>query len=185
MDEHELVTGLTYGLTDSFEVDATVPVFSIGGAPFVEPLYLLRSKYRFLETPALDLAAGLVLRLFTDRLADESTDGRTQPGLFLYGSGARLPLAAHMYLQPFVNVGADCDEVGTRDLEVRWSLGGDWGVTHGFTVATAVLANRRPLVSRRFEGSIGATTGTVALMSIPVGRRFREAPSRPKASYAQ
>jgi hypothetical protein len=88
---HEAIVGVTYGPTDDLELNLTVPVFSFGGAPGIEPIFL-RGKYLVLDRPELQLAIGLVVRQFTDDLTNESVSGRVQPGLFVYASRKSLPL---------------------------------------------------------------------------------------------
>lgn len=166
LEVHEAIVGATYGVTDDFELNLTVPVFSFGSAPFVEPIYL-RAKYRVVDRPDIQAAIGVTLRLFTElpEAGNSSVfDGRAQSGLFLYAAGPRQTVTRTVFVQPYVNVGLDCDDSGTSDLEVRWALGVDMHLTNRVTAAAAVLAVHRPLISveampviaqNTFDASIG------------------------------
>jgi hypothetical protein len=176
---HQLSAAVTYGVTTNLDVNLTVPVLYVDSETVthgkngsmterttrltVDPIFL-RFKYKLVDRPAVQLATGLVVRLSTQTLFDSHvlSIGRVQPGLFFYGSRERMPVGHGMYLQPYVNLGADGDETGTGSVEAKWGVGLDWTVNERLTTAVAMLGYHRPFVSKDeivfelFNASIGA-----------------------------
>jgi hypothetical protein len=169
---HEFLFAGTYGITENLEVSVGVPLMysnlnvqadllaagvlasdnslkqvSEHVADSSQPVgvgdLLLRSKYRFLDTNSIDLAAGLVLRVPTGDQANLQGIGFFEVAPVLIASTRLFRPASWALLQGHLNatVGFDTEDVGQS--EARWGIGLDWGMSDRVTAALAFLGRNQ------------------------------------------
>lgn len=119
-----------------FRVDDPATTFGVGDL-------LLRAKYRVLATDAVDVAAGLLLRLPTGDVEDLRGIGflEVAPGILASSRVFRPHPWARLQGHLNASVGFDTEDVDAS--EARWGIGLDWGITDGLTAAVAVLGRNQ------------------------------------------
>jgi len=150
----------TYGLTERFDVNLTVPVVytALSRTDRVETFFppaetftahaaasklgvgdvLLRSKYALVQTDPLHLAGGLGVRLPSGRADDFQGTGDVEFLPMLYASSRQWE-RGRIQFQGHLNTGADIDAQNVDAGEGRWSAGLDAGIGQSARLAVAVL----------------------------------------------
>ena len=161
LETHEAIGSVTYGVTDDFEANLTVPliasdfrldsvVHDVGSDVDLPPTrvrsskigigdVILRGKYRLIARPWAHAAFGLVLRSPTGNEDNFQGTGVFEIAPMLYASRDPLPLGRELHLQPYVNAGVNFDADDVDGSEARWGAGLDLVVAEHLTVAGAVL----------------------------------------------
>ena len=168
---HQVLLAFTYGVTDDLEASIALPLMysslHVGAEadaaallttgelvhahqdvaqsthPFAQGDLQLRAKYRFLETPWVNAAGGLLLRIPTGEEEDLQGIGFLELAPALLASTRVFEAATWARLQGQFNVLAGFDTEDVDQSEIRWGLGLDWGITEQATAAIAVLGRNQ------------------------------------------
>jgi hypothetical protein len=162
----------TYGITDDLEVSLAIPlvqsrtaaqatlraaaILASDGSLFrrqltfdgVETAFgvgdlLLRAKYRVLATDAVDVAAGLLLRLPTGDVENLRGVGFLEVAPAVLASSRIFRLRSWARLQGHFNASVGFDTENVDNSEARWGIGLDWGITDRVTAAIGVLGRNQ------------------------------------------
>ena len=167
---NQFTASLTYGVTDDFEVNLTVPLIysildvsvdfarivvldtgpvvdagtlSARERPFGVGDIFLRGKYRLLDLDPIHGAFGVVLRLPSGDKSSYQGTGSFEASPMVYLSTRMFEPAPWARLQGYLNAGVDFDAGNVDDSQARWGVGVDWAPLPSVTAALAVLGRNQ------------------------------------------
>jgi len=188
LDTHQVTTSATYGVTDSLDLNLTVPVLYSDFAVHAVARdrltgqmqhsdvrstklgigdVFVRGKQRLVHGAFGDLAAGLVLRAPAGNQDNFQGTGRWELGPHLYGATPSYALRPGVRLQGYGNGGVGFDVADAERSEARFGFGVDCALGERATVAAAVLGREA------FAGIAPPGFFDVERVDPATGRHFR------------
>jgi hypothetical protein len=193
LDTDQVVTNLTYGVTDDLELNVAVPViyseFGLdadfqpvgGGLPTTDHVrsskvgvgdLLVRGKYQVLSGDSLEAALGLVVRIPTGNEGNFQGTGAVEVAPLVYLSHAPVPLGWSLELRPYVQGGLTLVVNDLSQNEPRWGVGTDLAYADRATLAVAVLGRHAlaPIGPPGFTDAPRVGGGSLPLFGLTPGR---------------